>query len=140
MSQYRIRQTSSRFIASIKTMAGKAQITIYRGSLEPGQHVWSPYVIKLETRLRMAGISYKTAAGSPKTAPRGKIPYVDLQQNGETTQIGDSTLIVKHLMERGLVPDLNGKLSAEKRAEDMGLRALLEDKLYFYHVSSLARG
>lgn len=46
--------------------------------------------------------------------------------------MGDSTLIVKALTERGLLPDLNAALSPAQRAEDLALRALLEEKLYFY--------
>ena len=51
--------------------------------------------------------------------------------------LGDSTLITKALMRSGLLPDINAKLSPEQKSCDLGLRALLEDKLYFYHVITL---
>lgn len=140
-------------------------LTLYRGWPDQGKHVWSPFVVKLEARLRFAGVPYTTAAGSPRTAPKGKIPYVEyveyqpqqqlqqlqlqLQQPqqpqkppGGTTapdavQMGDSGLIAKHFVEEGVLPDLNGGLSPEDKARDLATRALLEDKLYFYHVSTM---
>ena len=116
-------------------------LTLYRGWPDQGKHVWSPFVVKLEARLRFAGVSYTAAAGSPTTAPKGKIPYVEYQLQTPSAgaapapvQMGDSGLITKHLVEEGVLPDLNGGLSPEDRGRDLATRALLEDKLYFYHV------
>jgi hypothetical protein len=118
-------------------------ITIFRGWKDFGKHVWSPFVIKLEARLRFSGVQYKVSVGSPKTAPKGKIPYVDCTNvpaasglgNEGKVQLSDSTLIINTLSEWGVAPDINAELSKADRAKDMALRALLEDKLYFYHVS-----
>ncbi|KAL3471979.1 hypothetical protein BJX99DRAFT_236315 [Aspergillus californicus] len=113
-------------------------LTLYRGWLEPNRYVWSPFVIKLEARLRFANIPYKTASGSVKTAPKGKIPYIEIPNGADTedgvTQLGDSTLIIKDLVERGILPDLNSALSPADKAHDLALRALLEDKAYFYNT------
>lgn len=108
----------------------KAPLIVFRGWLDPGKHVWSPFVIKLEARLRFARVSYVTDCGSVRKAPKGKIPYLECT-NGT---LGDSTLIIKQLVEWSRLPDLNAKLSPAVRAKDLALRALLEDKLYFYHV------
>ncbi|KAJ2983545.1 hypothetical protein NUW58_g6233 [Xylaria curta] len=51
-------------------------ITVFRGFKDGGKFVWSAYVTKLETRLRLAGVRYATEAGSPRNGPRGKIPYM----------------------------------------------------------------
>ncbi|KAL2824163.1 hypothetical protein BDW59DRAFT_89041 [Aspergillus cavernicola] len=110
-----------------------SNLTIYRGWLEPGRYVWSPFVTKLEARLRFANIPYKTAAGSVKTGPRGKIPYVEITDVDASSSIGDSTLIIKHLVERDILPDLNSSLPPSDKAHDLALRALLEDKAYFYN-------
>lgn len=115
-------------------------LTLYRGWPSPGQYVWSPFVTKLEARLRFAGIAYSTQAGSPRTAPKGKIPYVEFPApkgaaDSPIQQMGDSTLITSHFVEMGLVPDLNGPLPLEDKARDLATRALLEDKLYFFNVS-----
>ena len=120
------------------------RLTLYRGWLDRGKHVWSPFSVKLEARLRFAGVSYATDAGSPFKAPKGKIPYIEYQGIPPSgcvdesqllpTTLGDSTLIIKHLIERDVLPDINAKLSSTAKAQDLALRALLEEKLYFYHV------
>lgn len=129
------------------------RITLFRGWRDPGKHVWSPFVVKVEARLRFAGVKYVTDAGSPLHAPKGKIPYVEYHgqlpadatadaspvrydENSEpvVSSIADSTLIIKALTKSGVLPDLNANLSARDKALDLGLRAMLEDKLYFYHV------
>ncbi|KAL4740520.1 hypothetical protein BDV11DRAFT_204296 [Aspergillus similis] len=38
-------------------------LTLHRGWLEPNRYVWYPFVVKLEARLRIAGVPYKTASG-----------------------------------------------------------------------------
>jgi hypothetical protein len=115
----------------------KPSITLYRGWSDPG-YVWSPFVTKLEARLRFAGLSYKAEAGSPRTAPKGKIPYVEISRAGhEPEMIADSSQIIGRLVEDDLLPDLNADLGPVERAHDMALRALLEEKLYFYQVHSL---
>ncbi|KAI1398861.1 putative glutathione S-transferase [Hypoxylon fuscum] len=120
-------------------------ITVFRGWKDSGKYVWSPYVIKLETRLRFAGVRYITGVGSPKTAPKGKIPYIEYRKPSfsssspsptvrESALMGDSTLITKTLTECGVLSDLNSALGPAERSHDVALRALLEDKLYFYHT------
>ncbi len=116
-------------------------ITLYRGFQGSGAYVWSPFVTKLEARLRFAGVSYRNEAGSPLKAPRGKIPYVEISRTDSggqapttSTILPDSTLIVGKLEEDGLLDDLNAKLSPTEEAHDLAIRALLEEKLYFYQV------
>lgn len=117
------------------------QITVYRGWKDSGAYVWSPFVTKVEARLRLAGLSYHTEAGSLSKAPKGKIPYVTITEMGPGTNasansrtLADSALIIDKLVENGLLDNLNANLSTTERAHDLALRALLEDKLYFYHV------
>lgn len=118
-------------------MEPSAKVTVYRGWLEPGRYVWSPFVTKLELRLRASNILYSTEAGSLSTAPKGKIPYLELQTDDASSLLySDSTLIVKDLIDAGLLPDWNSSLDESTRLSDLAVRALLEDKLYFYHVSS----
>lgn len=119
-------------------MSSIKDLKVQRGWAGQGSHVWSPFVVKLEARLRFANVPYTTGAGGPRAAPKGKIPYVEFQpaDGGDMVQMGDSTLIAKHFVEEGVLPDLNGRLSPEDRARDLATRALLEEKLCFYHVSS----
>ncbi|KAI0518028.1 hypothetical protein F5B22DRAFT_88498 [Xylaria bambusicola] len=111
-------------------------ITIFRGFKDANAFVWSPYVTKLEARLRFAGVSYKTDVGSPRNGPKGKIPYVELSSPGSSTPeiLADSTLIVDALCDRGTLRDLQARLSKVERAHDLALRALLEEKLSAYHT------
>lgn len=117
----------------------RPDVILYRGWKAPGAYVWSPFVTKLEARLRFGGLSYRAEAGSPREAPRGKLPYISITKNDGASQdsatptvIGDSTLIIEKLMADGTLSDLNGNLSATEKAHDLAIRALLEDKLYFY--------
>ncbi|TVY47840.1 Failed axon connections-like protein [Lachnellula cervina] len=123
------------------TLKSTPTITVYRGSKNPGAYVWSPFVTKLETRLRFASLPYRTDAGSPKSAPKGKIPYTTISEpttntnsNAPATRLADSGVIIEKLKENGFLHDLNAGLSPEQKAHDMALTALLEDKLYFYQV------
>ncbi|RAL12428.1 glutathione S-transferase family protein [Aspergillus homomorphus CBS 101889] len=110
------------------------EITLYRGFPYPGQYTWSPFVTKLEARLRFARVSYRTATGSPLRSPRGKIPYVDIThpKTGTKTTISDSALIARGLVEDGVLPDINGDLEPQEKVLDAGVRAMLEDRLYFF--------
>lgn len=113
------------------------QITLFRGWKDLGKYVWSPFVTKLELRLRIAGLKYRTEEGSKFKSPKGKIPYVTIvpaNEPGEPLTISDSSLIVQNLISNGLIEDINATLPSHRRALDLALKALLEDRLYFYHV------
>jgi len=114
----------------------QSHITLYRGWKDTGKYVWSPFVTKVELRFRLAGVKYSTEAGSPLKAPRGKIPYIEFSDTDTRTSatLSDSTLIISDLVQGGQLEDLNARLSPEQKAYDLALRALLEDKLYFYHT------
>lgn len=106
-----------------------SKFTVFRGSPATNAYVWSPFVTKLEARLRFASVPYTVSAGSPRSAPKGKIPYVQFE-DGDS--LGDSTFIIKRLVSDGVLNDINAPLSAVQRAQDLAIRALLEDKVYFY--------
>lgn len=116
-------------------------LTLYRGFPSSAAYVWSPFVTKLETRLRFGGLTYKTEQGAPPKGPRGKIPYLAISKNADSAPetVSDTALISEKLVADGLAEDLNGKLTAVEKAQDLALRALLEDKLYFYQASPAPR-
>lgn len=119
-------------------MSSKPTITIYRGTSDKGQHVWSPFVVKLEARLRFAGTPYTTAAGSPPSGPKSKVPYIDYSHDESSVEkLADSGFIINRLVEDGVLPNLNEGLDSREKTEDLALRALIEDKLYFIQVRSL---
>lgn len=111
--------------------SSKPVLTVYRGASPSLAFLGSPFAIKLEARLRFNSIPYRLAAGSPRTGPRGKIPYIESEDG---TQMGDSTLIIRSLVDSGVATDLNANLSPVQHAQDLAVRALVEDKLYFYGV------
>ncbi|KAK4940983.1 hypothetical protein LTR10_019027 [Elasticomyces elasticus] len=116
-----------------------SNLILFRGWLDKGKYTWSPFVTKVEFRCRQAGLPYTVEGGGPKYGPKGKIPYVDLSPlladaSAGPTLLGDSTFIIQRLRSMGLMPDLNGSLAPEQCLHDLAVRALLEDKLYFYHA------
>ncbi|KAF3807458.1 hypothetical protein GCG54_00008919 [Colletotrichum gloeosporioides] len=109
-------------------------LVLYRGFPVSTSYVWSPFVTRLEARLRFARLKYRLAQGSMSQAPRGKVPYMDFTPNGQDKPLalGDSSLIIQHLVDNNICEDLNESLLPTARAHDMALRALFEEKLYFY--------
>jgi glutathione S-transferase len=86
----------------------------------------SPFVMKTQVHLKMAGVPYRFERGAPPTAPKGKVPYI---QDG-SERIGDSTFIRAHV-EKQYGFDFDKHLSTEQRAEAWAIERMLEDHLYF---------
>ncbi len=88
----------------------------------------SPFVIKLMTWLRMAGIPYEhRVLPGPPSSPTGKIPYVVLHDG---TLLHDSELIIEALSRRFCV-DLDSQLGAQDLATGHLVRRTVEEHLYF---------
>jgi len=87
----------------------------------------SPFCMKLETWLRLAGVPYELP---PKVdfrkAPKGKFPYVEL--DGRT--IADSNHIIDALAARHGDP-LDGWMDARTRAHALAFLRLIEENLYW---------
>lgn len=112
-----------------------SQITVFRGLHDVG-YTWSPFVTKLEARLRFGNIAYRVETGSTTKAPRNKVPYVSIEHaDGRTEVMSDSSLIAKALVESGTLEDLNAKLSPAEELNEISFKALFEEKLYFYQVN-----
>lgn len=86
----------------------------------------SPFCVKLECYLRVAEIPYELEAANMMKAPRGKVPYVDV----DGTVLGDSQLIIEHL-DRLRGKSLEDGLSAKDRAVAHTVRRMLEEGTYF---------
>lgn len=88
----------------------------------------SPFCVKLESWLRMAGLPYEARVlrGLPRS-PTGKVPYVELE-GGRI--VADSGVIIDTLTaERGVT--LDAGLSARERALATAVTRLLEDHFYW---------
>src|SRR5215467_5535059 len=86
-------------------------ITLYTFGPAFGLPDPSPFVIKAEILLKMAGLPYRTDTTGFRKAPKGKLPYID--DDGE--RIADSTFIRWHI-EKKYQFDFDRGLSAEQRA------------------------
>ena len=87
----------------------------------------SPFCMKVETWLRIAGLPFTLDnRASPLKAPKGKLPYID--DDGEA--VADSGLIIAHLVRRHRV-DPDAALDAAERAVATAFTRLLEEHLYW---------
>ncbi|RDS84932.1 glutathione S-transferase family protein [Dyella monticola] len=89
----------------------------------------SPFVIKTEVQLKIAGLPYARESAIPPQAPKGKLPYL---KDGDEV-ICDSTFIRSHI-ERRYGVDLDEGLDAHQRAQAWAIERMLEDHLYFAMV------
>lgn len=86
----------------------------------------SPFVVKLYTLLKMADIRYETRLMDFKGAPKGKIPYIEL----DGKLIGDSTLI-KFILEDRFKADFTGGYSNAQLAFGWSIEKMCEEHLYW---------
>jgi glutathione S-transferase len=86
----------------------------------------SPFVLKLETYLRMTGQKYEVVTADVRKAPRKQLPFVDV--DGKV--MPDSTAIVDHL-EAARPEKLDAHLDAGQRAVALAFKSMLEEHLYF---------
>jgi glutathione S-transferase len=107
-------------------MSERAPIRLHQFPPVWGRNV-SPFTLKLETWLRLAGIPYEVVeVRNPKHGPKGKAPFIE--DGGR--KIGDSGLIIEHLSRsRGV--DLDAGLDRAARADQLAFRRLLEEHFYF---------
>ena len=84
----------------------------------------SPYVMKTEMQLRMAGLLYEKRFAEPDESPKGQVPFIE--DNG--VWIADSTFIRLYL-EKTYGFDLDEALDARGRADAWAVERLLENHL-----------
>ncbi len=106
-----------------------SSLTLYATSAAFGLPDSSPFVIKTEVQLQMAGLAYDRASAIPPHAPNGKLPFI----NDHDEVVSDSTFIRAHV-ERKYAVDLDAGLDARQRAQAWAIERLLEDHLYFAMV------
>lgn len=89
----------------------------------------SPFVVKTEVLLKMAGESYEKRRADPRKGPRGKIPWID--DNGRS--VPDSNLIRFHL-ESSRSLDFEKGLTDPQKGAAWALEKMLEDHVYWLVV------
>lgn len=87
----------------------------------------SPFCLKLELYLRMAGLPYRNHyTGDVHKAPKGKLPWID----DDGTVMADSGLIIDYLKRKHGDP-LDAHLDASQRATALAIQRLIEEHLYW---------
>jgi glutathione S-transferase len=86
----------------------------------------SPFCIKVEAYLRLAGIPYTPVVALPFRAPRGKLPFI--VHDGQ--RIPDSGHVIEYLRQTAKV-DLDVGLDEKQRSIAHLLRRTCEESLYF---------
>jgi glutathione S-transferase len=87
----------------------------------------SPFCLKLELYLRMAGLPYRNAYTLElHKAPKGKLPWID----DDGTAVADSGLIIDYLKRKYGDP-LDAGLNPEQRALALAITRLIEEHLYW---------
>ncbi|HZI05997.1 MAG TPA: glutathione S-transferase family protein [Archangium sp.] len=104
-------------------------LTLHKGPAAFGVSDISPFCLKLESYLRMAGVPYTARAADFGKAPKGKIPFIE--EDGSF--LGDSQLIIEHL-KRKHGDTLDAKLSVEQIAQGHLVRRVLEDSVYWHII------
>jgi glutathione S-transferase len=91
----------------------------------------SPFGTKLETYLRMAKWPYETRPADFRKAPKGKVPYVQL----DGKLVGDSQLVMETLeARRSPEQQLDAWLNDHQRAVGHAVRRMLDEGTYFVLV------
>lgn len=106
---------------------GDGMLTVYKFGPIGGSPDMSPFVIKVETWLRMAKVPYATELGGRAKKPLGKLPTV-LDDN---RLIADSSVIIDHFEHKFGDPLGEGRLSREDKTMREAMKALFETSLYW---------
>ena len=99
-------------------------ITLYNFGPGFGLPEVSPYCMKTEIQLKMAGLAYRKEEGGYPKAPKGKLPYI----SDEGELVADSTFIRAHILKKYGI-DLDQGLDDRQRAEAWAVERMLEDHL-----------
>ena len=104
-------------------------ITLYNFGPAFGLPDPSPFVMKVETLLKMSKLPYRTDATGFAKAPKGKIPYI----NDDGVTVPDSTFIRWHIEKKYRI-DFDRGLSAAQKANAWAFEKMAEDQLYWVSV------
>src|ERR1700745_384528 len=102
-------------------------ITLYGFGTGFGLPEISPYVMKTEVQLKMAGLPYRKLRARPQDGPKGQVPFID----DRGAPMSDSTLIRGHI-ERTYGLDFDEGLDALRRAEAWALERMVENHLAWF--------
>jgi glutathione S-transferase len=98
---------------------------------DPDKPSGSGYCQKLDTFFHATGFTNFTVHHTlPMSAPKGKLPYIELDYNGKTETIADSHFIVVRLISDNIVRDPDDALTPAQRADSRAWQAWTEELVY----------
>jgi glutathione S-transferase len=119
-------------VLSLALAKAFTMLTLYGSGPNFGLPDASPFVTKAEILLKMAGVPYRTAKANFSKAPKGKIPYLALDDG---TLLGDSTFIRRYL-ETQHGTNFDRTLSAAEKATALAFETMGEERLYWAVVDA----
>lgn len=109
----------------------KDVVYLYQFTRTPLLPSISPYCLKVETWLRLAGLKYENVDHKLKLrSKKGQLPFVEV--NGE--EVADSAIIIKELAQR-YEKDLDAALTQEQRNIAHAMISMLENHLIWVLLS-----
>lgn len=110
-----------------KTNFEKDVVYLFQFSRTPVIPSMSPYCLKVETWLRLAGLKYENIDHKMKfKSKKGLLPFVEL--NGE--EINDSAVIIKELSQR-FDKDLDAGLDSSQKNVSHAMISMIENHLFW---------
>ena len=104
-------------------------ITLYTFGSNFGLPDPSPFGMKAEVQLKMAGLGYRLQHGGLPHAPKGKLPFID-----DDGVIVADTVFIRAYLEKTYAIDFDKGLGAEQRAVAWAVERMMEDHLYWAMV------
>jgi len=92
----------------------------------------SPFVVKADVFLKMSGLEYKNISGirNMKKAPKGKLPYISVEDDKQSALVADSQAIIDYLTKQYQLP-LDDHLTQEESAQAYLMTKSLDENLYW---------
>lgn len=91
----------------------------------------SPFAIKTEVLLKMAGVEYRSVRADIRKAPRGKLPWID-----DGGKIVTDSRMIRHHLEVTHGADFSGGYDSGRQGVGLAVERLCEDHLYWINVDN----
>ena len=98
----------------------------------------SPFCMKAETYLRYREIEFEAVACNPRQSPSKQIPFITIDEQGNSRTITDSENIINYFEARQDKP-LDAGLTAQQKATAYLIRNKVEEELY-WQITYIALG
>lgn len=109
--------------------AARQPIRLHGGGPAFGLPEVSPYTMKTEIQLQLAGLSYIHVRAQPTDSPKGQLPFiVDGDAPDNRVTVADSTFIRSYIEQKYGV-DLDADLTVEQRAVAWAVERMTENQL-----------